>query len=112
MGRYSSARISNAPLLEASTSVARTGAEFAGQESIFNIAVSEVKATCRLGAGERAPRITSFDRPGFERPQQRPTDAAKPRIRRDVIQRDLSRVGDRTHRQDRATLDGYKHRSV
>ena len=37
------------------------------------------------GAGEPASHVAPFDRPGFERAEQRPADTAKPCNRRDVV---------------------------
>jgi hypothetical protein len=60
--------------------VTPTGAKFAGHRSIFNVTIGVVKATRGLGAGERAARISSFERPRFKRTKQGPTYTAKPCI--------------------------------
>jgi hypothetical protein len=50
--------------------------------------------------------VTSFHGPYFERAEQGSADAAKPRIRRNIVKGDLARVGDRAHGKDAAIFDG------
>ena len=47
----------------------------------------------RLGAVQGAPRTTSFQRAGFECAKQCTADAAKPGVRRDIIESNVPRVG-------------------
>src|SRR5882757_11390205 len=69
------------------------GAEIAARRPGFHIAVGEIEASRRRRTGERAVGIAAFDRSSFKRGQQGAADAAKARVRRDVVQRDLSGVG-------------------
>src|SRR5712671_2270613 len=66
----------------------------------FHIAVGEIEASRRRRTGERAVGIAAFDRSSFKRGQQGAADAAKARVRRDVVQRDLSGVGHRSDAPD------------
>src|SRR5262249_60166736 len=72
--------------------VARTVSEFTHQGAVVNIAIGAIKAMRRLCTIELAPHIAAFGRPRFERAQQRPTSAAKPRVRRNGVQKALARM--------------------
>src|SRR6266702_1671062 len=62
------------------------GAEIAARRPGFHIAVGEIEASRRRRTGERAVGIAAFDRSSFKRGQQGAADAAKTRVRRDVVQ--------------------------
>ena len=49
---------------------------------------------------------------GFKCAEHASTDTTKPRVRRDIVEGDLPRVGDGTHREDYPVLDGNKQRIV
>jgi len=57
---------------------------------------------------ELGPAGSWWLRPRFERTEQRPTDPAKPSVRRDVVQSGLSRVRDRTDANNDVALDRDK----
>lgn len=84
--------------------------ELADWGAVFKISGSMIEATGGLSADENASAIAAFYRAGFERTQQGPTDPTEPCVRRDVVQRNLSRIGDRTHPKNGAALDRYEKR--
>src|ERR1700753_2652185 len=57
-------------------------------------------------------RIAVLRGASFQSFEQGSADAAKSRIWRNVVQRDLAVVPDRADGEDRFTLDGNQHRSV
>src|SRR5450756_86818 len=85
--------------------VAGSRSEFAVGWAVLGITSFEVEASSGFGARERATCMALASGAFFERGQQGPADAAKPGIRRNVIERDLSGVGDATHPKDRLVLD-------
>jgi hypothetical protein len=92
--------------------VTGAGPEFACRRSTLNVAVSQIEAPSGLRAYQGTSRVASFRGPRFESPEQGTTDAAKPRIRRNVIEGDLAGLGDRAHRKDVVTLGGDQQRIV
>jgi hypothetical protein len=90
--------------------VTSAGSEFACRRPTLNVAVSQIEAPSGLCACQGTSCVASFRGPRFESPEQCTTDAAKPRIRRNVIEGDLAGVGDRAHRKDVATLDRDEQR--
>jgi hypothetical protein len=85
------------------------GAEFANRRRILDIAGGVIKAPSRSGAGQRATRGATRQGARFERLQQSLADAAKSRVRRDIIEIDFARVGDAAHRENSLALDGDQH---
>jgi hypothetical protein len=64
-----------------------------GPEAVDYVAIGELECARRLGAVQGAPRTTSFQRAGFECAKQCTADAAKPGVRRDIIESNVPRVG-------------------
>src|ERR1700720_1789250 len=79
--------------------------ELAEGGAVLGITGGKIEATRCLGTDECAPPTPTLHCTCFECAHQGPTDTAKPRVRRDVVQVDLTLVGDRTHPKDGAALD-------
>jgi len=76
------------------------GFVFLGWGAVAHAAFAKVESEGRCGAIEGASSVAARHRPGFERAEQASTDTAEPRMWRDVVQIDVSRIGDRTNRED------------
>jgi hypothetical protein len=73
------------------------------------VAISEIEFESRLGAVKGASHIASFYCPRFKRGEQGPTDPAKSCIWGNIIQGDVSRLGNPTNRKNRASFNRHKH---
>src|SRR6266403_3490012 len=80
--------------------VATPCSELAEWGAVHGITGGKIVATRCLGTDECAPPTPTLHCPCFECAYQGPTDTAKPRVRRDVVQVDLALVDDRTHPKD------------
>src|ERR1700726_2041015 len=66
----------------------------------------------RLGAEKGASISAPFERPCFESSEDGSTHTTKPRVRRYIVESDLTRVGDRPHCKDTVVIDCHEHRIV
>ena len=66
----------------------------------------------RFGAPQPAPLVALLDGAGLECAEQRLADTAKSRVRRNVVEGDLSRIGDAAHRKDAVVFDRDQQRVV
>ena len=90
--------------------IAASRAELSGRCAVIDIPRRLIEAMRGLGAGQGATAIASLGGSGFERPQQRTADAAKPRIGCDIVQPDLAGVGYGPDSQDGIALDRKEKR--
>jgi hypothetical protein len=65
-----------------------------------------------FGADEPAALGAALHRSGLERSEQGLAYPAKPRVGRDVVEKNLAVVGNRTDRDDDILLDCCEHRGV
>ena len=84
--------------------------EFANWRSIFHAASGLIEAAGRRGADEHASGVAPLRTSGFKCAEHASTDTAKPRVP-GIVEGDLPRVGDGTHREDYPVLDGNKQQS-
>jgi hypothetical protein len=71
----------------------------------------KMKAAGGGATGEGAPCIASLHSPAFQVRQQGPADAAKPGVRRDIVESDLTRVGNMARRKDHRARHGGERKA-
>jgi hypothetical protein len=64
----------------------------------------------RFGAEKSASISAPFERPCFESSEHGSTHTTKPRVRRYIVESDLTRVSDRPHCKGTVVIDCHEHR--
>src|ERR1700730_18409946 len=64
----------------------------------------------RFGTEKGASISASFERPRFERSEHGSTNTTKSRVRRYIVESDLTRIGDRAHCKYTVVINYHQHR--
>jgi hypothetical protein len=78
--------------------------------AVIDITGRPVKAMSRFGAEKGASISAPFERPCFENSEHSSAHTTKPRVRRYIVESDLTRVSDRAHCKDTVVIDCQQHR--